>query len=592
MYAINHITIQTLKSLGPSGISGVDEVANIGNIEEENNKLKIAFVFIPVLSTAFKEGIKPAQNEVRCAVQNVMRFLFKGKSDAVGPFKELSDCKVIQRKNGGGVPMFKVELDIFQKSRQLQCANIVSFVNMRSLRIFNKGDLNISSKDLNDCDFAMQLGTSLADTSPTIYFECDDLNKRGLKRLLDLLTDFKGLFDSRVLVILLSLSALSTEISEFSEKEFCISEPARKKAKLESDCELLDVKVKEDSFEREMLDKKRDIEIYELKKGCEDMKKGKEYYQQKYDALKEEHEISLKKDVEIEKVLRDYDNLKKENKTIVNDNKKLECEKETIVSDNKKLILEKKSFDRNNENMKSEIESIEMDSKRFRSEHESVVMDNNRLKTENEKIVKDNNQFKMTNNTFVNENDRLKTENVNFVKDNNNVVIEKDRLKTENVTIVKDNNSLKMENNSLVLENARLKTENDTLVKDNNRLKMGNIAVVKDNCGLQNENVNKDGVFQKLVDSILENRNNLKSANACEIIKKSIPKLHYSADVSNSENGSVCYSVNIKRGFVIQDYKELAFVQGYGTTKKMAKIVAFENLIENILKYNAGLRKD
>ena len=32
MYAINHITIQTLKSLGPSGISGVDEVANIGKI--------------------------------------------------------------------------------------------------------------------------------------------------------------------------------------------------------------------------------------------------------------------------------------------------------------------------------------------------------------------------------------------------------------------------------------------------------------------------------------------------------------------------------------------------------------------------------
>ena len=523
------------------------------------------------MSTAFKEGIKPAQNEVRCAVQNVMRFLFKGKSDAVGSFKELSDCKVIQRKNGGGVPMFKVELESFQKSRLLQCANIVSFVNMRSLRIFNKGDLYISSKDLNYSDFAIQLGTCLAETSPTIYFECDDLNKRGLKRLQDLLTDFRGLFDSRVLVILLSQSALATEISEFSEKEFCISEPARKKAKLESDCEFLDVKVKEDSLERDMLDKKRDIEIYELKKGCEDMKKGKEYYQQKYDALKEEHDTSLKKDVEIEKVLRDYDNLKKEHETIVNDNKKLECEKETIVSDNNRLMFEMKSFVSSNEIMKSEIESIKMDNKRFKNVHESVVIDKNRSKTENEKIVNDNNQLKMTNNTFAKENDSLKTENVN---------------------IVKDNNSLKMENNSLVLENARLKTENDTLVMDNNRLKMENIAVVKDNCGLQDENVNKDGVFQKLVDSILENRNNLKSADAPEIIKKSIPKLHYSADVSNSENGSVCYSVNIKRGFVIQDYKELAFVQGYGATKKMAKIVAFKNLIENILKFNAGLSKD
>ena len=33
MYAINHMTIQTLKSLGPSGTCSVDKVAPIGKIE-------------------------------------------------------------------------------------------------------------------------------------------------------------------------------------------------------------------------------------------------------------------------------------------------------------------------------------------------------------------------------------------------------------------------------------------------------------------------------------------------------------------------------------------------------------------------------
>ena len=518
------------------------------------------FVSISVLSTALKEGIKPSENEVRCAVQTVMRFLFKGKSDAAGQLKELSDSKVIQRKNGSGVPMFKSELESFQKSRLLQCATIVSFVNMRSLRIFNKGDLKVSSKDLNNCDFAMQLGMCLAETSPTIYFDCDGLNKRGLKRLLDLLADIQKMFDSRLLVILLSQSALRSEVLEFSEKEFCISEPTKKKAKMESNCDFLDVEAKDVPIERDMIEEKRDIEIYDLKRANEDLQKVKDYYQVKYEGLKEEHETLLKKELENETILRDYACLKKEN--------------ETIVGDNNRLLFEKKSVERNNELRNSEIESSIINNKKLKIENESVLMDNDRLKRGNETLVKDNNQLKMT---------------------NNSVVMDNDRLKTENSSIMMDNNSLKMTNDSFLTENDRLKTENASIVMDINRLKMEKSTVVRDNGGLQNENItaeSDDGGIQKVVDSIIENQTNLKSASAPEIIKKSIPKLHYTAEVSVSEYGRVCYSVNIKRGEVIEDYKELLFVQGYGSSKKIAKIEAFENLIENILKLKVGLSKE
>ena len=514
------------------------------------------FVSIPVLSTALKEGIKTAENEVRCAVQSVMRFLFKGKSDAAGKLKELSDSKVIQRKNGSGVPMFKSELESFQKSRLLQCATIVSFVNMRSLRIFNKGDLKVSSKDLNCCDFAVQLGMCLAETSPTIYFDCDELNKRGLNRLLDLLADIKKMFDSRLLVILLSQSALRSEILEFSEKEFCISEPTKKKAKMESNCEFLDGEVKDVSMERDKMEEKRDLEIYELKRANENLQKVKDYYQDKYEGLKEEHETSLKKELENETILRD---LKKEN--------------ETIVGDNNRLLFEKKSVERNKETRNSEIESSIININKLKMENKSVVMDNDRLKTENAIIAKDFNRVKMT---------------------YESVITENDRLKTENETIMMDNNRLKMTNESVLTENDRLKTENASIVLDNNRLKIE--TVVKDNSGLQNEHITTEsdnaGGIQKVVESIIENQTNLKSASAPEIIKKSIPKLHYTAEVSVSENGHVCYSVNIKRGEGIQDYKELLFVQGYGGSKKIAKIEAFENLIENILKHKVGLSKE
>ena len=197
------------------------------------------------MSRVAKEGISTDEKNVRVAVQQVMQLLFKGRSDTIGEFKETSKSGGKQIcKNSTVTPPFYIELEKYFKSRLFDDVIIVSISSSR-LSDLHKGDLKLTSRDLNCCDFSFLLASCLTQDFSTIYIECSNLNKRGLKRLLAILKDMKMLFDNRVHVILLSEASIAQELKQISERDFSSGETVPKRAKTVESAEELERETKE-----------------------------------------------------------------------------------------------------------------------------------------------------------------------------------------------------------------------------------------------------------------------------------------------------------------------------------------------------------
>ena len=92
--------------------------------------------------------------------------------------------------------------------------------------------------------------------------------------------------------------------------------------------------------------------------------------------------------------------------------------------------------------------------------------------------------------------------------------------------------------------------------------------------------------FDNFKECIKANQRKLINSSAPEIVRKSMPKLHFKSLFDKEENGNVTISVKILRAGVIQCYGDLLEFQGSGSNKKKAKINAFENFIENVLQFD------
>ena len=100
----------------------------------------------------------------------------------------------------------------------------------------NRSCLVVSSDDLNKKDFALGFGLVLLEKEGYIYIETKRLTKPGLDRLLNLLTESVGLWDSRLTILLENHKGFPSTISAHVEKIFVnknqtVYSPPQKKAK-------------------------------------------------------------------------------------------------------------------------------------------------------------------------------------------------------------------------------------------------------------------------------------------------------------------------------------------------------------------------
>ena len=127
-----------------------------------------------------KEGISITEKDVENAVQEVMLFLYMGKSDSIGGFGENSKCG--ERKHGKVSSVGKTysdKLETFLISRLSNTAAIVSISSFNDGELDNV-NLKLTSRDFNCSDFSTQLADCLTRDSCMIHIECSELNMRGL----------------------------------------------------------------------------------------------------------------------------------------------------------------------------------------------------------------------------------------------------------------------------------------------------------------------------------------------------------------------------------------------------------------------------
>ena len=548
MYSLNHLIVKVLKS--SSGNSNVENLAKTGkHVLKRKHHVLMFLSIISVLSGADKGCISTSKFEVKCQIQSVMRFLYKGQCDVIGKLEEVSKAKVhAARNNAAGTPLYFSEFEKFLEGRSKECAVIVS-VEKEKFRSYFKSDLVLSSKDINECDFSFLLGTCLAEKSSNIYIECDDLNRRGLQRLLAILKDITSYFDRRVCIFLVTGSngsSLKHELKVLAECDLCqIEEPVKKKFKLKE--------ISEEVLLKDGVSVEMDNKFASLKS--------------KYDKL-----IIVHKGLETshEGLLNDQEILK-------GDHVKLQLD---IAREVKEREQWKKNSDCLNEDyrsLKEKVKSSDIEHENLKNVNESLKSKLNELELENEKNKKMYYTSKESLETFKVKHEHLEMdygilERRYDASENLKKVLEKDLTSVET-----DLSSQKEANVTLMKEHERLDVKQQELVNDITKLKEGVKESAKEV---------KNGALKTLNDTLESNKSKFSTISAPELVKKSIPRYHCAVDISNSENKQVKYSVNILKGDIIEDFTELKVFFGVGESVKTAKINAYEKFINNVKSFD------
>ena len=517
MLAVNHFVVQSLNALGDNpGQTSLDKVVSDGNFFKSESKETYIHLILVMFKTV-KEGISITEKDVENAVQEVMLFLYMGKSDSIGVFGENSKCG--ERKHGKVSSVGKTysdKLETFLISRLSNTAAIVSISSFNDGELDNV-NLKLTSRDFNCSDFSTQLADCLTRDSCMIHIECSELNRRGLKRLVGILNKMSTLFDNRVRIVLLSVKILPPELQEFTEKDFASSylETPPKKAR---------------------------VEILERSKR---------------------HESELKE--ANAKVL----DLFMENKELNAKNDKL----------NREILKYKQGLDvklKESQQLSSDLEGIKAFAETVQAEKDTVTQNYTNLEANHQSVKIENTQLSLVSENLKAENDKMGT-----VQRTLELKLESLQKKSdlEKSFVGAEKEKLKVEVENLMVENNSMRYEMDVLKKEKESVNVENIT-------LKNKDKSKMSDFDDFKECIKANQRKLINSSAPEIVRKSMPKLHFKSLFDKEENGNVTISVKILRAGVIQCYGDLLEFQGSGSNKKKAKINAFENFIENVLQFD------
>ena len=171
---------------------------------------------------------------MRLKVEQIMIFLYIGKSDEIGSFLEIPD-KLGNSLSNTNVDPSSLDKEIQEficsrKNKNVATILCLSHTNTADITVC---DLFLSSRDINRCNFSKQLAECLTLENSKIHVECSELNNRGLNRLHNLLNKLKELFDHRVIVILTSISFMPECLGNISDKELNDRGNGQKKAKID-----------------------------------------------------------------------------------------------------------------------------------------------------------------------------------------------------------------------------------------------------------------------------------------------------------------------------------------------------------------------
>jgi peptidoglycan hydrolase CwlO-like protein len=533
---------------------------------------------ISVMSRASKEGISKTEKEMRQLIQDVMRFLYKGKADVIGEFKEKSKSRV-NPINSSGTPVYYSELEKFVELRLSECAVIVS-ITKNKFRAYHRSDLVLSSTDLNSCDFCLLLGNCLAKDSSNVYIECDNLNRRGKNRLLAILKDMKLYFDNRVCIILISVTRMPSELQELSEIELCLSEPVKKKLKA-GDI----VNVEECAVKLGLLDNPK-VDSSEKSHGTES--EGNQEHKLEIGSTLVEFKIKMEESNQIIKSLNeDHERLQKDHENLQKDHKSLQKDEKSLQKDHDSLIMDRESLQKVHNSLQKDQESLQEDYDRLLKDYKSLEKDQGSFNNAHQSLQRDHLSLEKDQEDLKKDQESLQKDHVSLQEDHVSLKEDHASLKKENASLqnvyqqlLKEHQSSIVEIESFKVERTRLKGERDTsppvILSENSESDVVHVKTFK----------SEGTELRNLKDIIKVNQRNLKTATAPTIVKQSIPKLHYKTNITKKEDGMISYSVIILKGDIIQDYDELLEFDGQGVNIRLAKINAFEKFINNVEKYD------
>ena len=545
------------------------------------------------MSRATKEGVINADKKsVTAAVEQVMRFLFMGKSDSRGELKELSKAKVKRDFSNSPITSTDIELENFIGERLLETVNIVCITNFKMSGVF-KCDLKLTSRDLNSCDFSIQLATCLTLDSPRMYIDCSNLNKRGQVRLLDILKKLKILFDSRVCVILVSEASMTEDLKQVSERDFSTFETPAKKFKIASATDSLELE-KEGESETLIVEKnKLEISINILKKEHASLLKNNKSLHEENVTL---NDLIDKVKLENCQLQQDVDNLVVKSETLKN---------EGITVENLKAVVEQLkvssgSLESEKDYKEAEIDGLKLINDSLIVNAKNMQVELGKFKTESDSLKAELSIMKVDKESWIKEREgqdqlrdslSVETESLKVVKESLRMTRDSmETLRVEKEGLMEERDTFQVERDSLLVEKEKLKAENDSLKVDINNIKLSTKSVTKAPLGKGGNlcvDVDVNEKLKYLKQAVLENQQKMSSAFSPEIVQRSIPTLHFeSRTEGNSDSFTV--SVTIFKPECLYRHPELRAFEGKGTSRKAAKRKAFDILIENILSFELG----
>ena len=327
--------------------------------------------------------------KVRCVLCFYIRYL-------VFHLKRLDDkdCRVSaatlsgQNPRAGKVPEYFQAIIDFENESDSDSPLIVELVNVSKFVEYKKDpSLVLSAVDFNSKDFCLVLAQVLLLSKSIIYIDTHHLTVKGSKRLSALLENFKNLFDSRVLVILISEEETSGKISEFVDKVLDLGQNEKKrKSKSEGSISEVIKKPKSSENDKDMLRiSELENEVVELKTLLE---------KERIEST-QKHTMLLDRNDKLEEHLR---SIKAINATLEEDCKELNIKLNDKNVENLHLIEENEKNRRDlqiirvgEQKLKEQVNVSNTDLEDHRLQIRNLKLENKEILEDKERIVKENN---------------------------------------------------------------------------------------------------------------------------------------------------------------------------------------------------------
>ena len=383
--------------------------------------------------------------------------------------------------------------------------------------------LLLKSVDICQKDFSRELCSLLGFYKSYLYIESDGLTKKGVSRLLSLLTSSFKLFDNRVTIVILAEKKLNVDVlGKLMEKEFDFM-----------DSNIHDSRLKKTKASASLTDMKKHGEsLISLK---EPEKKGEK-------GIDELIEEVSDKDIEIKKLKEQVERIQI----------KSEAEKEFSALKIKELQMNVVELSSSQSDLQTEVKDLE----RKLSE-----------KNENNQNLRD--KLKESIHCY----EELVAKNQELQTEANNLLVEKvsniQQLEEKQEYISRKEESFKE------LETKYKKLESMCFSKELE------LKTQKSDNDLEVEN----GPNMRVLQGVLKNnREKFPSAGSGEIVRRSIKSFKCEEKFSELVAGEFECCITVTGGVVLKIASMLTF-KGTGKSKKKAKNSAFDNYLSMLLNY-------